>query len=43
MVRFLADESCDYTVVRTLIGLGHEVLAVADLSPRAATSATSPT
>jgi len=35
MVRFLADESCDYVVVRTLIGLGHEVLAVADLSPRA--------
>ena len=34
-MRFLADESCDYAVVRTLIGLGHEVLAVADLSPRA--------
>ena len=35
MVRFLADESCDYAVVRTLIGLGHEVLAVADMSPTA--------
>ncbi|MDE0458863.1 MAG: DUF5615 family PIN-like protein [Chromatiales bacterium] len=35
MVRFLADESCDYAVVRTLAGLGHEVLAVADMSPRA--------
>lgn len=34
-MRFLADESCDYAVVRTLIALGHEVLAVADLSPRA--------
>ena len=35
MMRFLADESCDYAVGRTLTGLGHEVLAVADLSPRA--------
>lgn len=35
MMRFLADESCDYAVVRTLTGLGHEVLAVADISPRA--------
>ena len=35
MMRFLADESCDYVVVRTLTGLGHEVLAVADMSPRA--------
>ena len=34
-MRFLADESCDYGVVRALRGLGHEVLAVADLSPRA--------
>ena len=35
MLRFLADESCDYAVVRTLTGLGHQVLAVADISPRA--------
>ena len=34
-MRFLADESCDYAVVRALRGLGHEILAVADLSPRA--------
>ena len=34
-MRFLADESCDYAVVRALSGLGHDVLAVADLSPRA--------
>lgn len=31
-MRFLADESCDYAAVRTLTGLGHEVLSVADLS-----------
>ena len=31
-MRFLADESCDYAAVRALSGLGHEVLAVADLS-----------
>ena len=35
MARFLADESCDYSVVRALTRVGHEVLAVADLSPRA--------
>ena len=35
MARFLADESCDYSVVRALARAGHEVLAVADLSPRA--------
>lgn len=35
MARFLADESCDYSVVRALVRRGHEVLAVADLSPRA--------
>ncbi len=34
-MRFLADESCDYAVVRALRELQHEVLAVADLSPRA--------
>ena len=35
MPRFLADESCDYSVVRALRGLGLDVLAVAELSPRA--------
>lgn len=34
-MRFLADESCDYAVVRTLSRTSHEVLAVADLSPGA--------
>ena len=34
MLRFLADESCDYAVVRALTSLGHEVLSVAELSPR---------
>ncbi len=32
---FLADESCDFAVVRALRGAGHDVLAVADVSPRA--------
>ena len=35
MARFLADESCDYSVVRALARAGYEVLAVADISPRA--------
>ena len=35
MARFLADESCDHSVVRALVRRGHEVLAVADLCPRA--------
>ena len=35
MARFLADESCAYSVVRALVRRGHEVLAVADISPRA--------
>jgi predicted nuclease of predicted toxin-antitoxin system len=34
-VRFLADESCDFTVVRALRAAGHDVSAVTDLSPRA--------
>ena len=34
-MRFLADESCDFGVVRTLRGAGHDVVAVAELSPRA--------
>jgi predicted nuclease of predicted toxin-antitoxin system len=33
-VRFLADESCDFAVVRTLRAAGHDVLAVAEVSPR---------
>ena len=32
-MRFLADESCDFGMVRTLRGAGHDVLAVADVSP----------
>ena len=35
MPRFLADESCDHSVVRALTRLGLDVLAVAELSPRA--------
>ena len=34
-MRFLADESGDFTVVRALRTAGHEVLAVAEISPRA--------
>jgi predicted nuclease of predicted toxin-antitoxin system len=30
-VRFLADESCDFAVVRILRSAGHDVLAVAEL------------
>lgn len=32
---FLADESCDFAVVRALRGAGHDVLAVAEVRPRA--------
>jgi predicted nuclease of predicted toxin-antitoxin system len=32
-VQFLADESCDFSVVRALRTAGHDVLAVAELSP----------
>ncbi len=32
---FLADESCDFTIVRALRTAGHEVIAVAEISPRA--------
>ena len=35
MLRFLADESCDFAIVRALRDAGHDVLAVADVSPRA--------
>jgi predicted nuclease of predicted toxin-antitoxin system len=34
-VLFLADESCDFTIVRALRTAGHEVIAVAEISPRA--------
>jgi predicted nuclease of predicted toxin-antitoxin system len=34
-MRFLADESCDFAVVRALRDAGHSVRAVAELSPRA--------
>ena len=34
-MRFLADESCDFAVVRALRAVGHDVAAVAELSPRA--------
>jgi predicted nuclease of predicted toxin-antitoxin system len=34
-VRFLADESCDFAVVTTLRTAGHDVTAVAEISPRA--------
>lgn len=34
-MRFLADESCDFSVVRILREAGHDVLAIAEISPRA--------
>ena len=34
-MRFLADESCDFGVVRGLRAAGHDVTAMAELSPRA--------
>lgn len=34
-MRFLADESCDFGLVRALRGAGHDVHAVAELQPRA--------
>ena len=33
-MRFLADESCDFSVVRALRAVGHDVVAVAELWPR---------
>ena len=33
-MRFIADESCDFGVVRALRAGGHEVMAVAEISPR---------
>ena len=34
-MRFLADESCDFGVVRTLRAANHDVMAVSEISPRA--------
>jgi len=34
-MRFLADESCDFTFVRVLRSAGHDVLAVVDSAPGA--------
>ena len=34
-MRFLADESCDFAVVRALRAAGHDIAAVADISPQA--------
>ena len=34
-MRFLADESCDFAVVRALRAAGHDVLAVSEVAPRA--------
>lgn len=34
-MRFLADESCDFIVVRTLRAAGHDVAAVSEITPRA--------
>jgi len=33
-MRFLADESCDFSVVRTLRSVDHDVIAIAEVSPR---------
>lgn len=33
-MRFLADESCDFSVVRALRASGHDVVAIAEISPR---------
>ena len=35
MARFLADESCDFAVIRALRQAGHDVLAVVEHSPGA--------
>ena len=34
-MRFLADDSCDFAAVRALRTAGHNVIAVAEISPRA--------
>ncbi len=33
-MRFLADESCDFMMVRALREMGHDVVAVSEASPR---------
>ena len=33
-MRFLADESCDFSVVRALRSADHDVVAIAEVSPR---------
>ena len=33
-MHFLADESCDFSVVRALRFAGHDVVAIAEVSPR---------
>jgi predicted nuclease of predicted toxin-antitoxin system len=33
-MRFVADESCDFAVVQALRSAGHEIIAVAEVSPR---------
>jgi len=33
-MRFLADESCDFSVVRALRAAGHDVLAVSEIQQR---------
>jgi predicted nuclease of predicted toxin-antitoxin system len=33
-MRFLADESCDFSVVRALRSVDHDVIAIAEVSPR---------
>lgn len=33
-MRFLADESCDFSVVRALRAEGHDIVAIAEISPR---------
>lgn len=37
-LRFLADESCDFAVVRALRGLGHDVVAVSEVTQRSVDS-----
>jgi len=34
-MRFLADESCDFLVVKSLRAAGHDVLAVSEITPSA--------
>ena len=34
-MRFLADESCDFAAVRALRAAGHDVVAIAEVTPRA--------